>query len=155
MYNYSQRLFALIIGINEYDHVAKLRGCVSDANEVEEFLKFDLMVPPDHIISLRDQSATRAKIMQAFRDLATDPRIKKDDPIFIFYAGHGTELVAPRGWEAGGPGAKIQALMPQDYNTYKRDAIHAIPDRTVGALINSIARAKGNNVVSSHLPTNS
>lgn len=78
----------------------------------------------------------------------------RGDPIFIFFAGHGSELPAPRGWAAGGPDSKIQALVPQDYNSSASDPkklVYAIPDRTVGALINKISREKGNNIVSANV----
>ncbi|KZP24193.1 hypothetical protein FIBSPDRAFT_822304 [Athelia psychrophila] len=140
-------LHALIIGINKYEDITKLSGCVSDADSVEEFLKSDLRVLGQHIISLRDEQASRTAIIQAFGKLANDCRIKWNDPILIFFAGHGSELPAPRGWAAGGPDSKIQALVPQDYNSSDpQKLVYAIPDRTVGALINKIAREKGNNI---------
>ncbi|KZP16315.1 hypothetical protein FIBSPDRAFT_895063 [Athelia psychrophila] len=140
-------LYALIIGINKYDDITNLSGCVSDADSVEEFLKNDLQVPKKHIISLRDEQASRSAIIRAFGDLADDVRIKRDDPIFIFFAGHGSELAAPSGWAVGGGDSKIQALVPQDYNSSDLNKlVHAIPDRTVGALINKISREKGNNI---------
>ncbi|KZP22899.1 hypothetical protein FIBSPDRAFT_930844 [Athelia psychrophila] len=142
-------LYALIVGINKYDFITKLSGCVSDAESVEDFLTKDLQVPKQHIISLRDEQASRSAIIQAFGDLANDIRIKRGDPIFIFFAGHGSELPAPKGWAAGGSDSKIQALVPQDYNSSASDPkklVYAIPDRTIGALINKISREKGNNI---------
>lgn len=143
-------LYALTIGINKYAiNKNNLLGCVNDADSVEEFLKNNLKVPDEQIISLRDEKATRAAIIKAFLQLRDDPRIKKDDSILIFYAGHGSEVAPPDGWEAGGAGSQIQALVPHDYNTSDpRNSIHLIPDRTIGALINSISREKGNNIVS-------
>lgn len=143
-------LYALTIGINKYAiNRNNLLGCVNDADMVEEFLKSDLKVPDEQIISLRDEQATRAAIIKAFIQLRDDSRIKKDDSILIFYAGHGSEIDPPEGWEAGGAGSQIQALMPHDYNTSDpRNSIHLIPDRTIGMLINSISREKGNNIVS-------
>lgn len=149
-YSGHSSLYALTIGINKYAiDRNNLLGCVNDADSVEGFLKNDLKIPAGQIISLRDEKATRSAIIKAFLHLRDDPRIKMNDPIFIFYAGHGSEVDPPIGWEAGGAGSQIQALMPHDYNTKDpHNSTHLIPDRTIGALINGISRQKGNNIVS-------
>ncbi|KZP29219.1 hypothetical protein FIBSPDRAFT_727545, partial [Athelia psychrophila] len=139
-------LHALVIGINEYANISQLKGCVADADAVEAFLRDELKVPQNQITSLRDKKASRSAMIQAFRDLAIHPNIQINDPILIFYAGHGSELAAPPGWEAGGDDSMIQGLIPQDYNSSSRPLVHVIPDRTVGALINDLSRKKGNNI---------
>ncbi|KZP15819.1 hypothetical protein FIBSPDRAFT_912396 [Athelia psychrophila] len=139
-------LHALVIGINKYANIKQLKGCVADADAVEEFLRNELKVPQSQITSLRDAKASRSAMVQAFRDLANHPDIKMDDPILIFFAGHGSELAAPQGWEAGGLDSKIQGLIPQDYDSRNLPLVHVIPDRTVGALINEMSRKKGNNI---------
>lgn len=70
-----------------------------------------------------------------------------DDPILIYYAGHGGTLPAPPRWDSGS-GAKIQTIVPQDYNPTKGEEVYPIPDRTIGGLIDGIADKKGNNIVS-------
>jgi hypothetical protein len=72
-------------------------------------------------------------------------KIKRGDPILIFFAGHGAETDAPVGWEAGGP--KIQMILPQNYSADAGQEVHGIPDRVVGALLNELAREKDNNIV--------
>ncbi|KAF8597025.1 hypothetical protein BDV93DRAFT_548099 [Ceratobasidium sp. AG-I] len=75
-----------------------------------------------------------------------DKRIEEKDAIVIYYAGHGSKLDAPEGWEAGGP--HIQALVPQ--NVKETDAsgnpVPAIPDRTIAGLLDNLAHEKGNNI---------
>ncbi|KDR74072.1 hypothetical protein GALMADRAFT_227766 [Galerina marginata CBS 339.88] len=110
------------------------------------YLESNLKVPSNHIRTLYDQQASRTAIIQAFIDLQKDHHIKKGDPILIFYAGHGTEHTAPSGWECGGPNSKIQAIIPQDYSHEEGRWVPVIPDRTLGALINGIAREKGDNI---------
>jgi hypothetical protein len=104
---------------------------------------------------LENESATRAAILENLRSLANDPRIQRGDPIIIFYAGHGSEVAAPPGWEAGGRNANIQVIMP--YDVYFRSGgkvVDPIPDRTLGALLAAISQNKGNNIVSSReIPT--
>lgn len=110
------RLYALIIGINDYSSLPKLSGAVHDAKAMEEFLKSHMNVPSDRIQLLLDHDASRKEIINAFKQLSEEDKITMDDPILIYYAGHGTQLTAPPGWEAGGLGRKIQAICPCDYN---------------------------------------
>ena len=111
---------------------------------MKEYLEKDLGVPSDQIRTLLDEEASRSGILQALVELREDPRIKKGDPILIFYAGHGSEIDAPQGWEAGGP--KIQAIVPHDASEFS-PVVYPIPDRTLGALINMLAKDKGDNIV--------
>jgi len=138
------RLHALIIGIDDYVSLPKLTGAVNDAKAVVEFLKSRMNVSPDRIQLLLDHDASRKGIINAFSQLSQDSKINKDDPILIYYAGHGTQLKAPLGWEAGGPGRKIQGICPCDY---KRKSVDTIPDRTIGGFLDLISEKKGNNIV--------
>lgn len=119
---------------------------------MERYLKEVLHVPNDHIDTFYDKGANRTAIINAFKKLPEDPRIKEGDPVVIFYAGHGGELVAPRVWWVK---KKIQCLIPQD--CYPKDPRgiepvpeeHApIPDRSIGVSLENLARYKGNNIAS-------
>ena len=138
------RIYALVIGINDYVSLPKLTGAVNDARAVEEFLKSQMNVPSGRIRLLLDEGASRREILDAFSQLSKDGEINRDDPILIYYAGHGTELKAPSGWEAGGPGRKIQGICPYDY---RRGDVDALPDRTIGVYLDLICEKKGNNIV--------
>jgi len=138
------RLFALVIGIDAYLSLSPLTGAVNDAKAVEGFLKSRMNVPPDRIQLLLDRDASRKGITKAFRQLSEESKIKKNDPILIYYAGHGAQLDAPSGWEVGGPERKIQAICPYDYG---KEHVKAIPDRTIGGFLDLICEKKGNNIV--------
>ncbi|KAF5341816.1 hypothetical protein D9611_001450 [Ephemerocybe angulata] len=131
-------LWAVIIGINDYHEsskMAKLSGAVPDADSINDYLQSELKVPSSQIRNLRDKQATRAGIIAAFewlRDL-NPPDFKPQDPILIYYAGHGGEV----------PTKGVQTLIPVDYIPDKQPPI---PDRTVAALINQIAKKQGNNI---------
>lgn len=106
-----------------------------------------MRVPSKRIINLRNKAASRQAIIKAFRTLQKNPDIRRQDAIFIYFAGHGGETRAPAGWETGGN--KIQLILPQDTGTKlpSGQTIHAIPDRTISALLNDLSREKGDNVV--------
>jgi hypothetical protein len=138
------RIYALVIGINDYVSLPKLTGAVNDAKAMEEFLKSQMKVPSGRIRLLLNKDASRKEIINAFSQLSKDSKINRDDPILIYYVGHGTELKVPSGWEAGAPGRKIQGICPYDYG---REDVDTIPDWTIGGYLNLICEKKGNNIV--------
>jgi hypothetical protein len=114
---------------------------------VQRYLEDTMGVPPSQITSLHDEEATRDKIIQGFYSLMLHSDIREGDPILIYYAGHGSTAPTPAGWEAGGP--EIQFLAPYDCLCRKDGTmVNGIPDRTIGSLLEDLARAKGDNIVS-------
>lgn len=143
------RLFALIIGINQYQNEPrKLKGAVADAEAMVDFLKTALRVADNRIKNLRDQQATRSNICQSIRDLGKCEDIQQGDPILIYYAGHGAEVDPPEGWPSGGD--KIQMLLPYNFRarTSTSEDEQGILDITLCILLKDLALAKGNNIVS-------
>ncbi|SJL15630.1 uncharacterized protein ARMOST_19133 [Armillaria ostoyae] len=92
----------------------ELHGAVADADAVYSFLSETLRVPENRIKNLRNEEATRATIEMEIMNLGGNPAIKEDDPILIYYAGHGAEANAPCGWPSAN--GKIQMLVPHDFN---------------------------------------
>ncbi|KAG8836256.1 hypothetical protein FRC18_011647, partial [Serendipita sp. 400] len=140
-------LFALIIGIDAYEapEITPLLGAVADAREMECYLTAKLRVPRMNIQTLLDGQATRSNIIKGIQELTDNPSITRNDPILIFYAGHGTEAPSPKGWEA--EQSKIEMIVPQDYRATKDGKrVGCIPDRTIGILLQQLANAKGNNI---------
>ncbi|KDR74411.1 hypothetical protein GALMADRAFT_141453 [Galerina marginata CBS 339.88] len=143
-------LFGLLIGINTYKSNAfpSLRGAVADTRAIATYLQDQLNVPQDHLTILENESATREAIVRQLRCLATDPRIQRGTPIIIFYAGYGSETVAPVGWGVGDQRANIQLTLPYDACCNSGDeVVGPISDRTLSALLSAIAQEKGNNIV--------
>jgi peptidoglycan/xylan/chitin deacetylase (PgdA/CDA1 family)/uncharacterized caspase-like protein len=82
-----QNSWAIVVGVNDYEHWPKLAHAVQDANAIHEVLSLTLGFDPRRIQFLNDKRATRAAILAAFRDLAG--QVGKDDRVFVFFAGHG------------------------------------------------------------------
>ncbi|PVF92198.1 hypothetical protein CPB86DRAFT_227086 [Serendipita vermifera] len=138
--NNANRIFALVIGINEYsDRKWALEGAVADAKAMEDYLR--ACFPYSHIRSLCDQEATRRAIIQNIRDLATNPNIHRGDPILIYYAGHVGEAICPEDWASHGQ--SVQFLIPQDYNNDNT----IITDIGLTKLLHQLASKKGDNIV--------
>jgi Caspase domain len=134
-------LFALIIGIDKYknDFVKPLKGPITDAKEMKDYLEKKLGVPPSHIKTLFDEDATRNGIIQGIRALK-DTNVKEGDPILIYFAGHCVTGVPPDG--------KIAVLVPYDIDyTADKHVVNAIPDSAMGILLEDLAKAKGDNIV--------
>lgn len=169
-------MHAVIIGINAYacNAIGKrensvpselspqiavapdLAGAVADADAVHDLLVQVLEVPLANITNLRNHQATRENIIQALEGFAANDDIKRNDPILIYYAGHGATSKAPQEWSNANE--IIQLLVPHDFSgrllrepgvrsISNTTDVYGIPDRTFGALLNKISAAKGNNIV--------
>ncbi|KAI0345834.1 hypothetical protein BDW22DRAFT_918059 [Trametopsis cervina] len=168
-------MHAVIIGINAYacNAIGKrennvpselspqiavapdLSGAVADADAVHDLLVQVLGVPLANITNLRNHQATREKIIQTLEGFAANDDIKRNDPILIYYAGHGATSKAPQEWSNANE--IIQLLVPHDFSgrllrepgvrsISNTTDVYGIPDRTFGALLNKISAAKGNNI---------
>jgi len=105
--------WAVVIGINNYQHWPKLKYAVNDARAVAESLQNNLGFDKDHIIQLYDQDATRERIVEVLGyQLADSRRVKPEDRVFIFYAGHGMTRQRANGGDLG-------YIIPVDAETEK------------------------------------
>ncbi len=79
--------WALIIGIDQYQHVPKLQSAVKDAQAVREVLIQRYGFARDHVTEIINGQATRKNIEDALYQLRK--RAGPTDSVFIYYAGHG------------------------------------------------------------------
>ena len=100
--NYYRESWAVIVGINDYQNWPKLRYCVNDADAVEQMLINQYGFKKSNIIKLLNKDATRERIVWALGDQLADPnKVKKEDRVFVFFAGHGATRRLPSGKELG------------------------------------------------------
>ncbi len=78
---------ALLIGIDDYDSMPKLKTAVNDVNELRRVLIERYGFKPDHIRMLRNKDATRTNIETALVRLSREAA--PADSVLIYYAGHG------------------------------------------------------------------
>ena len=94
--------WAVIIGIDKYQQWPKLSYAVNDAKGVRELLTRKYRFKTENIIMLLDENATREKILSVLGDImGNGDKVKKDDRVFIFFAGHGITRKLPNGRELG------------------------------------------------------
>ncbi|KAI0268850.1 hypothetical protein BC834DRAFT_656941 [Gloeopeniophorella convolvens] len=145
----SSSVFALIIGIDQYksSKIWNLSSCIDDAFNVKRWLTDDLHVPRDHICTLLDGKATQAAIEDAFMShLVNNPAIETGDSIVIYFAGHGSNTVAPDGWRNGNP-LHVETLCPYDHGTRVREGrVAGITDWSMQAMLSELSEAKGDNI---------
>lgn len=79
--------YLVVIGINKYLNYTPLKTAVNDAREVKEVLLERYGFETTRLVELYDADATAKRIYAEIRTLAG--KIKKDDSLFIYYAGHG------------------------------------------------------------------
>lgn len=134
-------LWALLIGIDQYKVLRPLHGAVNDVESMRIALLGQYAVPPERISVLTDERATRRAILTKFqRFLIENPDIHYGDQMLIQFCGHGSRMRDPTGMS---PNLYCESLVPYDGRT---PDVPDIPDRTIAALLNQLAEAKGNNI---------
>jgi len=94
--------WAVIIGINDYQKWPKLNYAVNDATAMQELLVEKFGFKRENITLLLDKEATRERIMSVLGDALSDAgKIKRDDRVLVFFAGHGTTRALPSGKSIG------------------------------------------------------
>jgi uncharacterized caspase-like protein len=78
------KYYGLIIGINNYKHVNKLKNAVNDAIVVDQVLRERYGFETRLLI---DEKATRDNIMKSLNDYRK--QLTENDSLLIFYSGHG------------------------------------------------------------------
>ncbi len=92
--------WAVVIGIDAYQHWPKLAYAGADAHGVSDALVSKFGFAPDHVIGLYDQDATRARILQVLGD-ELPGKVGPEDRVFVFYSGHGATRELPGGAQRG------------------------------------------------------
>lgn len=98
---------ALIIGVQAYQHISPLGGCVNDARLMDAVLRdrFDFT----HRTLLENEQATREGILSAFNTLVEETQ--PGDVVVFYFAGHGSQRTDREGDE---PSGLDSTLMPVD-----------------------------------------
>lgn len=93
--------WAVVIGIDDYAHWPKLQYAVRDARAIRETLVQRFGFSAEHVLSLENREATRAGILAAFNDKLARSGMKKNDRLFVFFAGHGATRQLSSGRDLG------------------------------------------------------
>jgi hypothetical protein len=85
---------ALLVGIDEYQHVGNLNGAVNDVKNMRSLLVDDFAFPESHVTVLTNGEATRKGMLTAMKNDVID-RANKDAIVVFHYSGHGSRVREP------------------------------------------------------------
>lgn len=140
--NLYRETWAVIIGIDDYRNWPKLRYAVNDANGIKEILIQKYRFRPENIVTLLNGDATREKILSVLGDtMANSEKVKRDDRVFVFFAGHGITRKLPNGRDLGyivPVEADVQSYQGQSISmTNFQDISEAIPAKHIFFVMDS------------------
>jgi hypothetical protein len=104
--------WALLIGIDRYCRLgenAQLAGCANDVAAMAQVLVERFAFPPDHVVELVDEEATRSAILASLDALAT--KAAPGDAVVVHYSGHGSQAPSVDPNEADGCD---ETILPHD-----------------------------------------
>ncbi len=110
--------WAIVIGIDDYAKWPKLQYAARDASAMRLILTEKLGFPAERILTFINAEATRAGILSAFHDKLAHGGVKKNDRIFVFFAGHGATRNLSSGRDLG-----YIVPVDSDPNQFATDAI--------------------------------
>lgn len=128
-----RNIWAVVIGINDYPNVRKLKFAVNDAKAFYDYLVSRSHIPAENVTLLLDQEATLTRLRST---LGTHLKRKagKDDMVIIYFAGHGStekDVMSP-----DGDGLE-KYLLP--YDADRRDLYaSALPMREISHIFNRV-----------------
>ncbi|MGD8765215.1 MAG: caspase family protein [Desulfobacteraceae bacterium] len=94
-----RNIWALVVGINEYQNVRNLKYAVNDARAFYSILVNQNHVPEENVILLTNQQANLRNLRRAM-GTQLKKRAGQDDMVIIFFAGHGAtekDVTSPDG----------------------------------------------------------
>jgi len=92
--------YALIIGINEYEHIEWFSNyAVNDAESIHEILMTLFDFPEENITILKNEEANKKTILNALSDITN--QAKENDRVLIYFTGDGETLEFDDGRETG------------------------------------------------------
>ncbi len=145
---FGQEQRALLIGINHYlpppdyqpstsegrMNVEDLHGCINDANAIYSIITSKFGFGQKNVDTLLDDSATRDGILNAMNKLLE--KSNAGDIVFIYYAGHGSEVRNSLSFEAD---KKDQTIVPANF---WKEGIRDIRDKELSKIFNDFLDKK-------------
>lgn len=94
--------WAAVIGVDDYQTWPKLSYAANDAQALRDLLIKKYNFKQDHTFLLLDKEATRQNILSLLGDKLGNPDlVKREDRVFVFFAGHGATRHLASGRDLG------------------------------------------------------
>lgn len=94
-----KKIWAVVVGINEYAHIRPLRFAVNDAKAFYRHLLERLGIPEENVTLLLDEQADLTRLRSVLGTQLKN-RAGKDDMVILYFAGHGAterDVMSPDG----------------------------------------------------------
>lgn len=91
--------WAIVAGVNRYQHISPLAGSVQDATAVASMLGDRFEFSKDHVCLILDEQVTQSTIREQLELIAQ--QAKPDDRVMFYFAGHGATRQLPTGGSVG------------------------------------------------------
>ncbi len=129
---------ALLVGIDKYEKVSDLDGCVNDVENMKSLLRDKFGFEESNIRVLVNEQATRQAILDAFqRHLVA--QAQAGDIVVFHYSGHGSQMKDAEGGDE--PDRFDETLVPTDS---RKPNVYDIPDDSINALLQLLSEKTEN-----------
>jgi hypothetical protein len=109
-----RRIWSLLIGIEEYADNDTVLGALQDVHNMYNYL-IGCDVDDNCIKILRNEEARRQTILDVWEShLIDNHAIEHEDPILIYYSGHGAHDDPPEDWLMAGSRDMVEMLVAYD-----------------------------------------
>ncbi|MCH8905276.1 MAG: caspase family protein, partial [Bacteroidetes bacterium] len=88
---YTPVKYALLVGINDYEAVNDLEGCINDVENMKALLRGKFDFQEENILILTDKQATKEGVITAFKTHLID-QAQHGDIVLFHYSGHGSQM---------------------------------------------------------------
>lgn len=142
-----KKLYALLIGINQYDTTIKfgekkvyfprLSGCEDDAERVRNYLEADTFYEPE-IKVLKSTDATKQAVVKAISEHLG--QATENDTVFLYFSGHGTQEETQKELFPSEIDSKLECIVCYYDENTKDDFL--LSDKELRWLIHNIAANK-------------
>lgn len=130
-------LYALLVGINDYPApIPRLSGAVQDVEAMATYLEDKAAQEGTelHLLTLKDQEATREALIRAFRQHLV--QATQNDIVLFAFSGHGAQEVAHEAFWTIEPDRMNETLVCWDS---RLDGARDLTDKELGKLISEVA----------------
>jgi hypothetical protein len=141
----TKKLYSLIVGINDYQHVTKLGGCVNDAERIDAYLKKVTVDSEFEYVPmvLTDDKAKKKNIENGFLNHLA--KADKDDVAFFYFSGHGAQEKGDTVWKKIEADGALETMVC--YDSRDSNGTPDLADKELRYLIHKISEKNPHIVV--------
>lgn len=129
---------ALMVGINAYQYVSPLSGCVNDLIDTKDQVLDKYGFAEANTTTLKDAQATRVNILAALEKLVAQSQ--PGDFLYFHYSGHGAQIPDTNGDEKDG---KDEILCPVDARAQGGTISNIIVDDEINTILGKLKPGVG------------